>query len=136
MEFFSHLLPESQGSLVVMDAALHVIHLALILFVLFGAFFRKLVKWHFPVLVIIWISWGALGYYIGTLGYCPLTDWHWQVKAREGEVKLPASYIEYCYAHITGQDVDDKLMSNIIACVMLMVTLFSGVRFWTWWKKR
>lgn len=136
MEFFSQLLPEDPQHLLWLDYALNILHFTLVCFVVFGAFFKKLVPVHFPVLLIIWLSWCALGYYLDALGYCPLTDWHWQVKYRQGQVNLPPSYIEYCYGKITGQDVDNALISNITAGVMLVVTIFSGYRFFKWFKPK
>jgi hypothetical protein len=46
-------------------------------------------------------SWFILGIWFG-LGYCPVRDWQWQVKARLGERNLPASFIEYYAERITG----------------------------------
>ena len=111
------------------DFLMHGIHISLVLFVLFGAFHKPWVKAHFYCIVLIWLSWLVLGAYVGTLGYCPLTQWHWQIKENMGEYNLPPSYIEYVYTYFTGKDIEDKVMSNIIAGVMLLVTIFSSFRF-------
>ena len=107
----------------------HATHSGLVLFMLFGLFFSKLIKFHFFFVIVIWISWLAIGSYYGVIGYCPLTEWHWQVLVEMGEVNLPPSYIEYVYTKITGQDVNNNLMSDIIAAVMIVITLVSGFRF-------
>jgi hypothetical protein len=39
-------------------------------------------------------SWLALGLKY-SIGYCFLTDWHWEVKRKLGETDLPASFIKY-----------------------------------------
>lgn len=36
----------------------------------------------------------GLGYFYGW-GYCLLTDWHWEIKRKLGEVDLPSSFVSY-----------------------------------------
>ena len=119
----------------ILDILLHILHSGMVLFMLFGAFYRPWVKWHFIFVIMIWISWLVLGAYVGTYGYCPLTDVQWHVKNQLGEYSLPPSYIEYVYKIATGRDVDNQLMSNIIAAVMIVISLFSFFRFFMFRKR-
>ncbi len=112
-----------------LDILLNVIHSGLILFILFGAFSPKTARWHFYVASIVWISWLVVGIYMGHLGYCPLTEWHWHIKRLQGETLLPPSYVEYVYTKITGEDVNNLLMQGIIAAVTLAVTVVSGIKY-------
>ncbi|MCS7205788.1 MAG: DUF2784 domain-containing protein [Leptospiraceae bacterium] len=87
---------ESKSLLVwfVLDFVLEVFHLSLVLFNLFGWIFPRLRLAHFVSLNLVFLSWVGLGYFYGW-GYCPITDYHWYVKAQKGEVNLPYSYIDY-----------------------------------------
>lgn len=125
MEFLSPLLPSSPENLRLLDLALHVAHSAMVLFMLTGWLWRKTLRLHLVLLILIWLSWLGLGYYVGHYGYCFLTDWHWQVKMAQGEYALPPSYIEYLIWQVRDGDIDDKLLSIIIGAVFLMITILS-----------
>lgn len=111
--------------LVIANWFFHLIHLSLVGFTMTGWLVPRWRKAHLVSLAIVWASWLLLGLYVGHLGYCPLTDWHWQVKRQLGEFLLPPSYIEYLYWQAGGGDVPDKRMANIIAAAMGFVTLLS-----------
>jgi len=70
------------------------LHLLIIIFNLFGWIWVKTRNWHFWLMSVTLFSWLALGLKYG-LGYCFLTDWHWEVKQKLGETDLPASFIKY-----------------------------------------
>ncbi|MCW3107811.1 MAG: hypothetical protein JWQ09_2317, partial [Segetibacter sp.] len=61
----------------------------------------KTKKAHFISILLTAGSWFLLGIWFGW-GYCPVTDWQWQVKEKLGEKGLPASFIEYYGEKITG----------------------------------
>lgn len=76
-------------------------HFLLVVFVLTGWIWRKTRRWHLFVVLLVLASWFILGLWYG-IGYCPLTDWHWQVLARLGHAGLPSSYIAYIVQRFTG----------------------------------
>src|SRR5690554_4828280 len=82
------------GFLQFADFLFVVFHTALILFNLFGWIWKPLRKAHLIVIVLTFASWGILGIWYGW-GYCPLTDWHWEILYRLGHKQLPNSYISY-----------------------------------------
>lgn len=90
--------------LVVLDIFFHLAHISLIAFNLVGWLFAKSRRANFVCLILTGGSWFALGLRYG-IGYCPLTDWHWQVKLARGEYDLPASYIEYIIDRWTPFDI-------------------------------
>lgn len=53
---------------------------------------RRLHRWCVAITAFCWLAAGA---WVGRIGYCPLTDWHWDVKRMRGETDLPASFISY-----------------------------------------
>jgi len=56
--------------------------------------------------------WLILGIWYG-IGYCPVTDWQWQIKERLGETNLPNSFVEYYADKISGQDISSVLIDSI-----------------------
>ena len=52
-------------------------------------------------------SWVAFAPWYG-LGYCPCTDWHWQVKWALGQTDLPNNYLTYLFDAWTGIEVSDE----------------------------
>lgn len=98
------------------DALLTVAHLALVIFNLFGWIPRATRKAHLVTIVLTAASWFVLGIWFG-MGYCPLTDWQWDVKRQLGERNLPPNFIEYFAEKVAGRDFDAALVG-------LMITVF------------
>lgn len=76
----------------------HILIISLNLFGWILPFFRK---WHLWLVGATLFSWLVLGFWYG-LGYCFLTDWHWQIKRQLGEIALPASFVKYFLDHYTS----------------------------------
>ncbi len=107
-----------------LDVLLTIVHLAIVLFNLFGWIPKITRKAHFISVVLTAASWFLLGIWFG-MGYCPFTDWQWQVKEKLGEGNLPVNFIEYFAEKITGHDFDPQFISNVIAVSFALVTLLS-----------
>jgi hypothetical protein len=86
-------------------------HGGLVLFNLTGWAWKKSRRLHLVVIVGTIFSWFGLGIFFGW-GYCPSTEWHWQVKYRLGEIDLPNSYIKYYVDQITGVQWDPLLVDT------------------------
>lgn len=89
------------------------------------------------LLVLTGASWLFLGLIVGTLGYCPLTDWHFMVLYRLGETSLPSSYVKYLADRLTGLNMNPSLVDNVTLYAFLaalLVSLFLNIRDIT--KKR
>lgn len=71
-----------------------VFHSLLILFNLFGWIWKPFRKANLLTLLLTGLSWFVLGIFYG-IGYCPLTDWHYEVLNKLGKSNLPVSYIQY-----------------------------------------
>ncbi|HYH55178.1 MAG TPA: DUF2784 family protein, partial [Anseongella sp.] len=69
-------------------------------------------------------SWLLLGIWYG-IGYCPLTDWQWQVKERLGESGLPASFIKYFADRVSGRDISASLINLLTAVCFAAAAAFS-----------
>ena len=79
-----------------LDTLLYITHILVIGFNLFGWIWEKTRKLHLWVVGITLGSWLLLGLKYG-IGYCFLTDWHWNVKRKLGEVDLPNSFVQYFF---------------------------------------
>lgn len=88
-------------------------HTILIVFNLSGWAFKKTRRLHLLVISLTIGSWVVLGFFYG-FGYCPCTDWHWDVKLALGERGLPASWVKYHVDLVTGKSWDPALIDSIV----------------------
>ena len=97
----------SPATLVFLDHAFLVAHTGLIFFNLFGWAWRKTLRLNLLSIFLTAGSWVAFAPWYG-LGYCPCTDWHWQVKWGLGQTDLPNNYLTYLFDAWTGIAVSDE----------------------------
>ena len=114
----------------VLDIFFLVFHTLLIFFNLFGWIFKAFRKANLIVLVLTGASWFILGIFYG-IGFCPLTEWHWQVLHKLGQYNLPDSYISYLVERLTGFLPDAK-MTDVLTLVLYFIALGISilVNFW------
>ena len=108
------------------DYALLVFHAGLTLFNLLGWTWRKTRVANLVALLITGGSWFILGLWYG-IGYCPLTDWHWEVLRRLGETGLPRSYITYVIQRILGLQVSGPAVERWTGILFFVALLLSVV---------
>jgi hypothetical protein len=113
----------------VLDHAFVVFHGGIVLFNLMGWAWQRTRRLHLVVISLTLLSWFGLGLWFGW-GYCPCTDWHWQVKARLGETDLPPSYIKYYADALTGMSWDPRLIDVVTLATTLSAFLLSCVLNW------
>jgi len=101
-----------------LDILLTLVHVSLILFNLTGWIWKRTRRWHLITLILTAASWGVLGIWYGW-GYCPLTDWHWDIKRQLGEQHLPNSFIKYCLDKITQYSWPPALVDRITLISLL-----------------
>lgn len=95
-----------------LDYGFVLFHSVLVLFNLTGWAWRHTRRLHLIVISLTLLSWFGLGLFFGW-GYCPCTDWHWQVKTAMGETNLPHSYIKYYLDYLTGKDWNPALVDTL-----------------------
>jgi hypothetical protein len=95
------------------DIAFVVFHTSLILFNLLGWIWKKTRLANLIVILITFASWFILGLIVGMPGYCPLTDWHFDILEKLGYTDLPSSYIKYLADRLTGLDLSQKLVDDV-----------------------
>jgi hypothetical protein len=107
-----------------LDVAFFVFHTSWIAFTCLGWIWRRTRRWHLAVVSLTVLSWFGLGVRYGW-GYCPLTDWHWDVRARLGHVD-PPSYIQLLIREAIGVDVG-AIQADTLAVVTLVVVTVGSV---------
>lgn len=106
-----------------LDGFFLVFHMALTLFNLLGWIWKKTRRIHLISIGLTMLSWAGLGLFYG-FGYCPFTDWHWDVKRALGETDLPASYVKYYVDRVTGLDADPLLVdATVLISALVALTL-------------
>ena len=108
-----------------LDKFFFVFHSTLIAFNLFGWIWRKTRVANLVVVLLTVFSWTILGIWYG-FGFCPSTEWHWQVRAKLGHYDMPSSYTKFLVDSLTGLDVNEKLV-GIFAVMFLTLALFASV---------
>ncbi len=112
-----------------LDFFLTVFHSAFVLFILFGWMIPKFRKYHMTAILLTLVAWLLIGLYKGVLGYCPLTDWHWDVKRALGETNMPSSFIEYIVERAIGLNfptlvIDVVTASGLIFGIAMSVIVY------------
>lgn len=119
-----------------LDKFFFVFHSVWIAFLLLGWVWRKARLANLIIIVLTAFSWFILGIWYG-YGYCPSTDWHWQVRVKLGYHDLPSSYTKFLIDSFTGWDVSQKTV-DILTLVLLLLafsaSLYLNIRNWR--KKR
>lgn len=110
----------------ILDYLLTVLHLVIIGLNLFAWIWPKTRKLHLYVIGITLACWLILGIWYG-LGYCPITDWQWQVKTKLGETNLPNSFIKYHLDRLTGRNIPDTTV-DIITLGSFLIAIVCSVK--------
>ncbi len=97
----------------VADIAFIVFHTSLILFNLFGWIWKKTRLANLITILVTFASWTLLGLIVGVPGYCPFTEWHFDILEKLGHTDLPTSYIKYLADRLTGLDFSQKLVDDV-----------------------
>ena len=112
----------------VLNILFFVFHTSWIAFNCLGWIWRGTRRWHLVAVSLTALSWFGLGLRYGW-GYCPFTDWHWEVRARLGHHD-PPSYIQLLIRELIGIDLGptgaDALAVITLAVVALLSVLLYG----------
>ncbi len=115
-----------------LDKFFFIFHSTLMLFILFGWAWRKTRLANLIVILLTACSWFILGIWYG-FGFCPSTDWHWQVREKLGHYDMPNSYTKFLVDSFTGLDVSQKVV-DVFAVLFLLVAFlasaFANVKNW------
>ncbi len=107
-------------------------HSLLVLFNLFGWIWKRTRRLNLICLLLTAGSWLILGIFYG-LGYCPLTDWHFNILRKLGYTDLPNSYLGFLFTRLTGLQIDQALVDAVTLwglIIALMISLYLNFRHW------
>jgi len=100
-------------------------HTALVLFNSLGWIYRSTRKWNLITLLLTAFSWFVLGIWYGW-GYCPFTDWHWQVRRHLGFYDQTNSYIHFLILKISGFNLPMQAVETGTVLVFV-ISLFLSI---------
>jgi hypothetical protein len=103
----------------ILDIFFVVFHTSVILFNVSGWIWKRTRILNLILLSVTGATWLFIGLLVGTLGYCPLTDWHFSVLEKLGKTGLPSSYIEYLGERLSGLDLRASVVDKITLCVFI-----------------
>jgi hypothetical protein len=107
-----------------LDYFFTLLHLVIIGFNLLGWIWPATRKAHFIVVVVTASCWLILGIWYG-IGYCPITDWQWQLKESMGETNLPDSFIKYMVDKVSPLEVSAELIDILTAACFALAAFLS-----------
>jgi hypothetical protein len=107
----------------ILNVGFFIVHSAWILFNCLGWILKRTRVWQLAAVTLTGLSWFGLGFWYGW-GYCPCTDWHWQVRARLG-YRDPPSYIQLLVRNLTGVDPGPALADLGAVVTLIVVTAIS-----------
>jgi len=108
----------------VLDYFFLIFHTILTLFNIVGWIWRKIRLANFITLSLTALSWFGLGLFYG-IGFCPLTEWHWQVLEKLGVRNLPYSYIQYLIYRLAHVNMNPNLV-EIATAVVFIIAFFAS----------
>ena len=107
-----------------------ILHTAVIIINLFGWIWRPTRRLNLALLLLTGLSWTVLGIFYGP-GYCPLTEWHWDILEKLGHHDLPSSYVSYLIFRLTGIELHGNaadLLTGGTFLPALMASLYVNIR--------
>ena len=110
-----------------LNAGFFVLHSAWIVLTCLGWIWKRTRRWQLAAVTLTALSWFGLGVWYGW-GYCPCTDWHWQVRARLG-YSDPPSYVELLIRQVTGIELGTDA-ANVLTLVVFLAAAVMGVVMW------
>jgi hypothetical protein len=108
-----------------LNVGFFVFHTGWIGFNCVGWAWRRTRRWQFATVSLTALSWFGLGIWYGW-GYCPCTDWHWQIRARLG-YHDPPSYIQLLIRELTGIDLDPDSANALALGTLVVISVLTTV---------
>jgi len=115
-----------------LDKFFFIFHSSLIIFILFAWIWKKTRLANLVVILMTAFSWTVLGIWYG-FGYCPCTEWHWQVRVKLGYYDMPSTYTKFLIDSLTGLDVSPILVDTLAVSLLILAfaaSVFTNARDW------
>ena len=102
----------------VLDGFFYFFHLCIVAFILCGWVFPQIRLAHLVFVVLTLASWRVLG-------YCPLTSWHWKIKAALGQPAPKGAFIHSLAQRISRRPLDGTRVNARVEALTLFLALLS-----------
>jgi hypothetical protein len=109
----------------ILNVGFFAFHTSWIAFNCLGWIWKRTRRWQLATVSLTAVSWFGLGIWYGW-GYCPCTDWHWQVRARLGHHD-PPSYIQLLIHESTGIMLSPDRANALALATLIVVAVLSVV---------
>ena len=109
----------------ILNLGFFVFHTLWIVFNCVGWAWRGTRRWQLLTLTLTTLSWFGLGIWYGW-GYCPCTDWHWQVRARLG-YDDPPSYVQLVLGDFAGIALSPDVADSLALGMLILAGVLSIV---------
>lgn len=103
-----------------------VFHTGLSVFNTVGWMFRRTRKIQLLTISLTASSWFILGIWYGW-GFCPCTEWHWQVREALGRPVQSTSYIHFLVYEITGINLPPEGVDTAVLVILAVSMIMSIV---------
>jgi len=113
-----------------LDIFFTIFHTFLVLFNMFGWIWKKTRLLNLICILLTAGSWVILGIFYG-FGYCPLTEWHFNILHRLGYTDLPDSYLSFLFTRLTGIKPEQSMVNAVTTgglVIALVISLFLNFR--------
>ena len=107
-----------------LDIFFTVFHTCLVFFNLFGWILKKTRRLNLICLLLTGASWVILGIFYG-FGYCPLTDWHFNILRKLGYTDLPDSYLSFLFTRLSKQQIDQSMVDSFTMWGLIFALIIS-----------
>jgi len=108
----------------ILNVGFFVFHTLWIAFNCVGRAWRRTRRWQLATVSLTALSWFGLGIWYGW-GYCPFTDWHWQIRERLG-YHDPPSYVQLLIRELTGIELGPDLANGLALGTLIVVGVLTG----------
>jgi hypothetical protein len=117
-----------------LNGVFHLIHIAVITFVMTGWMFAPLRLAHLVVILLTLGSWFVLGRWLGA-GYCPISDWHWKIKKVLGDGMPNGTYIHQLLQNISRRELNsDTVDKAVVMGTVALAAISLGLNLTDWFS--
>lgn len=99
-------------------------HSTLVIFNLLGWIWKRTRLLNLICILLTASSWLILGIFYG-FGYCPLTDWHFNILRKLGYTDLPDSYLSFLFTRLTGWQVEQSMVDAFTVWGLVIALILS-----------
>lgn len=107
-----------------LDIFFTVFHTSLVIFNLLGWIWKRTRRLNLICILLTAASWLLLGIFYG-FGFCPLTDWHFNILRKLGYTDLPDSYLSFLFTRLTGWQLDQSMVDSVTMWGLVLALILS-----------